>query len=130
MAIKKLFLCHPREAAAEVLALADALRLRGIVPWVDQQVGFSLGDPQVDEARRVIHDECFGLLLYATQDTFKSDFIGCIEMNEAIRARDDDPSFVLVALPRRLTFKELSRLGLETYGVDLARFASRPLTNM
>lgn len=125
VAIKKLFLCHEREAAGEVHTLAEALRLRGIVPWVDQQGGFSLGDAQVDEARRVIRDECFGLLLYATREAFDSDFIRRIEMNEAIHAKDDDPSFVLVALPRRLGFDDLSRLSLATYGVDLAGFASR-----
>lgn len=129
MAIKKLFLCHPRAAAAEVHALAEALRLRGIVPWVDQQGGFGLGDAQIDTARRVIRQECFGLLLYATTDAFESDFIRRVEMNEAIGAHDDDSAFQLVTLPRRIDFRELARLSLATYGLDLAGFASRALTS-
>jgi hypothetical protein len=125
--VKKLFLCHPREAAAEVHRFADALRLRGVVPWVDQQGGFSLGDAHVDEARRVIREECFGLLLYATADAFASDFIRRIELREAIHAKDDDAAFVLFALPRRLGFDHLSRLSTAAFGVDLANFASRSL---
>ncbi len=108
MAIKKLLLCHPRAAAAEVHMLAEALRLRGIVPWVDQQGGFSLGDAQIDTARRVIREECFGLLLYATTEAFESDFISRVEMNEALGAHDDDPDFQLAALPRRIDFRELT----------------------
>ena len=128
MAIKKLFLCHPRAAAAEVHALAEALRLRGIVPWIDQQGGFGLGDAQINTARRVIREECFGLLLYATTDTFESDFIRRVEMNEALGSHDDDPAFQIVTLPRRIDFRELTRLSLATYGLDLAGFASRALT--
>lgn len=127
MVIKKLFLCHPRGAADDVHRLADALRLRGIVPWVDQQGGFSLGDAQIDEARRVIREECFGLLLYATEDAFTSDFIRRVELHEAIQVHDDDAAFALFALPRRIEFDELSRLSIETFGVDLANFASRRL---
>jgi hypothetical protein len=127
MAIKKLFLCHPREAAGEVHRLAEALRLRGIVPWVDQQGGFSLGDGHVDEARRVIREECIGLLLYATREAFASDFIRRVELHEALHAKDDDAAFVLFALPRRIGFDELSRLSTAAFGVDLANFASRPL---
>jgi hypothetical protein len=128
VAIKKLFLCHPREAAAEVQMLAEVLQLHGIVPWVDQQGGFSLGDAQIDTARRVIREECFGLLLYATTEAFKSDFISRVEMNEALSAHDDDPAFQLVALPRRIEFSELSRLSLAAYGLDFAAFASHTLT--
>ena len=128
MAIKKLFLCHPREAATEVQALAEALRLRGIVPWVDQQGGFSLGDAQIDMAHGVIREECFGLLLYATTEAFESDFISRVEMNEALGAHDDGAAFQLVALPRRIDFRELTRLSLAAYGLDLAAFASRTLT--
>lgn len=127
MAIKRLFLCHPREAAGEVHRLAESLRLRGVVPWVDQQGGFLLGDAHVDKARRVIREECFGLLLYATADAFRSDFIRRIELHEAVHTKDDDPAFVLFALPRRLGFDELSRLSTAAFGVDLANFASRPL---
>lgn len=129
MAIKKLLLCHPRRASAEVHVLAEALRLRGIVPWVDQQGGFTLGDAQIDTARRVIREECFGLLLYATSDAFKSDFIRRVEMSEAIGAHDDDHAFQLVTLPRKIDFRKLSRLSLATYGLDLAGFASRALKN-
>lgn len=125
----KLFLCHPRTAAAEVHGLAEALRLRGIVPWVDQQGGFTLGDAQVDTARRVIREECFGLLLYATSEAFESEFIRRVEMNEAIGARDEDGVFLLVTLPRRIDFRELSRLSLATFGLDLAGFASRAMVN-
>ena len=128
MAIKKLFICHSRAAAAEVHMLAAALRLRGIVPWVDQQGGFSLGDAQIDTARRVIREECFGLLIYATTEAFESDFIRRVEMNEALSAHDDDPAFQLVALPRQIDFRELTRLSLAAYGLDLAGFASRALT--
>ena len=127
MAIKKLFLCHPREAAGEVHRLAEALRLRGVEPWVDQQGGFSVGDAHVDEVRRVLREDCFGLLLYATADAFASDFIRRVELREALHTKYDDAAFVLFALPRRIRFDELSRLSTAAFGVDLANFASRPL---
>ncbi len=129
MAIKKLFLCHPRTAATEVHALSEMLRLRGIVPWVDQQGGFCLGDAQIETARRVIREECFGLLLYATEDAFESDFIRRVEFVEALGAYDDDPSYQIVTLPRRIDFRELARLSTATFGIDLAGFASRVLTD-
>jgi hypothetical protein len=128
LAVKKLFLCHPRSAAHEVHILAEALRLRGIVPWVDQQGGFRLGDAQIDTARRAIREDCFGLLLYATADAFDSSFIRRVEMAEALIAHDHNADFLLLALPRSMDFRELARISLAAYGFDLSGFASRSPT--
>lgn len=124
MPIMKVFLCHQHDSAPEVHILARELRLRGLVPWVDKQGGFMLGDDQIDRARTVIREECFGLLLYATRKAFGSDFIKRIELHEAIQAKDDDARYVLAALPRKLNYARLSQLSLATYGVDLASYAS------
>lgn len=98
------------------------------MPWVDQQDGFRLGDAQIDTARRVIREDCFGLLLYATADAFDSSFIGRVEMVEALIAHDDNADFLLLALPRSMDFRELARISLAEYGLDLSGFASRSLT--
>jgi hypothetical protein len=125
--LKRIFLCHNRDDAEEVGALATALRLHGISPWVDQQGGFSLGDGQLSEARRGILEDCFGLLLYATSDVFDSDFIRRVEVEAALEAKDRDARFLLAALPRGLGFKELSVRSLETFGIDLSGYASHRL---
>jgi len=125
--LKKLFLCHSRENAEEVDVLASVLRLRGLSPWIDRQGGFRFGDGQVSEAQRAIHDDCFGLLLYATPQVFDSDFIRRVEIEAAIHAKDRDPRFVLAAVPRDLGFRQLSARSAEAFGVDLSNYASHAL---
>lgn len=127
VSIKKVFLCHQHDSAHEVHALAQELRLRGLVPWVDKQGGFMLGDDQVGRARTVIREECFGLLFYATQKAFGSDFVKRVELHEAIHAKDDDVRYLLAALPRKISYTRLSQLSLDAYGIDLASYASHLL---
>lgn len=127
MAIKKLFLCHPRTAAVEVHNLAEEIRLRGVVPWVDQHGGFIIGDQNAETARRVLREECSGLLLYATDKAFDSDFIGRVEIDEALQAKDDDSEFDLIALPRGMGFGQLAEQSIAAFGFDLTQFASRAL---
>lgn len=125
--LRKIFLCHSREDAAEVDLLASILRLRGIPPWVDRQGGFRVGDEQVTEAQRAIREDCFGLLLYATSQVFDSAFIRRVEIEAAIHAKDREPHFVLAAVPRGLGFRQLSASSKAAFGVDLGNFASQAL---
>ena len=75
MTPKKLFLAHYSGDANEVDYLATELRLHGILPWVDKDGGFSVGDELESEARRAIRKDCFGLLLYGTDSVFERPFI-------------------------------------------------------
>jgi hypothetical protein len=128
--LKKLFLCHASSGAVEIRMLAEELRLRGVAPWVDKDGGFRVGVESAGEAERVICEDCFGLLLYATPEAFDSDFIRQVEVPKGIRCREEDPSFVLFAVPRRMGFKELSERSIETFGTDLAAYSSRALEDV
>lgn len=122
--LKELFLCHYSGDAAEIGVLAEELRLRGVAPWVGKEGGFSVGDENAGEAERAIGEDCFGLLFYATPEAFASDFIRQIEINKALRRKEEDPSFVLFAVPRGIGFSGLSAKSVETFGTDLAAYAS------
>jgi hypothetical protein len=50
-----------------------------------------------------------------------------VEVRRALRRKEEDPSFALFAVPRRMGFTELSRRSIETFGVDLAAYSSRAL---
>ena len=125
--LEELFLCHSSTDAQEIRVLAEELRLRGVVPWVDKNGGFQVGDENAGEAERAIDEDCFGLLFYATPEAFSSDFIRQVEVQRALRRKEDDPSFALFAVPRRMGFAELSRRSIEIFGVDLAAYSSRAL---
>jgi hypothetical protein len=122
--IEEIFLCHHGDDAPEINLLAEELRLRGLVPWVDKDGGFSVGDESAGGADHAIDKDCFGLLLYATPEVFGSDFVRQVEIRRALRRRDEDSSFVLFAVPRRMGFEELSAKSVETFGVDLAAYSS------
>lgn len=120
--MKKLFLCHYREYAAEVELLAQTLRQYGIVPWLDREGGFQLGDGFVDEAKRVIRNECFGLLIYATPELFERPFILNVELHEAIEQKERDPNFVIITVLRGMSTDELKKLSISHLGVDLSLY--------
>jgi hypothetical protein len=122
MALKKLFLCHYCGDATEVRELALELRLHGILPWVDKQGGFSIADDCAAEARRAISEDCFGLLIYATERVFERPFIREVEMDQAIKAHESDLSFALFAVPRGISFKTLTERSQQHFGIDLSRF--------
>ena len=124
MTLKRLFLSHYSGDVDEVSELATELRLRGIIPWVDRDGGFSIGDELETEARRAIREDCFGLLLYATNRVFDRPFIRNVEIAEAKRVRESNSNFVLFAVPRGIGFDQLERRSLEGYGVDLSAFHS------
>ncbi len=126
--MKKLFLCHYSRDAAEVYDLALELRLRGIVPWVDKHGGFLIGDSAPDEARRAIREDCFGLLLYATPQVFERPFIRDIEIPASIQAAEQDKSFALFAIPRRLKFIELSKLSQDYFGFDISQYHTQGIS--
>jgi hypothetical protein len=126
-ALEKLFLCHYSGDVTEVVTLAEELRLRGVAPWVDKQGGFSVGDENAGEAERAIGEDCFGLLFYATPEAFGRVFIRQIEINKALRRKEEDPSFVLFAVPRRIGFGELSERSIAVFGTDLAVYASQEI---
>jgi hypothetical protein len=128
MPLKKFFLSHYNRNADEVQVLAEALRLHGIVPWVDKDGGFHVGDHSAAEARRAIHEDCFGLLFYATRPAFTRKFIRDVEIDEALQIKQSDPAFVLVAVPRRLTFQSLSDLSQKHFGQDLSLFHTLPVS--
>ena len=125
--MKEIFLCHAGDDAPEIRVLAEELRLRGVVPWVDKEGGFKVGDESAGEAERAIDEDCFGLLLYATPEAFGSDFIRQVEVRRALRRKEREPSFVVFAVPRRMGFRRLSERSIEEFGVDLAAYSSRAL---
>ena len=112
MALHKLFLSHYHGDAADVQELACELRLRGIVPWVDKDGGLQIGDESQAEARRAISDDCFGLLLYATERVFDRPFIREVELHQARVTKAADPSFLLFAAPRGINFTALAEKSL------------------
>lgn len=122
MPLKKLFLAHASSDAPELSNLATHLRLHGIVPWIDKDGGFAVGDHSEEEARRAIREDCFGLLLYATRDSFNRPFIRDVEIDEAKTVKAANDHFALFAVPRRLTFPELRRLSLLHFDYDLAPY--------
>jgi hypothetical protein len=129
--LEEIFLCHASDDAREIQMLAEELRLRGMAPWVDKDGGFQIGDASAGEAERVIGEDCFGLLFYATPEAFSSDFIRLVEVRRAVRRKEEeDPSFVLFAVPRRIGFKELSERSIEAFGTDLAGYSSRALEHV
>jgi hypothetical protein len=123
VSVKELFLCHHSVAASQVYQMATELRLRGIVPWVDKQRGgFKVGDSSPEEARRVILEDCFGLLLYATPGVLRRWFIREIEIPAAKEAKQRDPTYVLTAFARGVGFSTLSKQSKAQLGVDLGEF--------
>ena len=125
--LRKLFLSYHSDFADEVRELATELRLRGIVPWVDKDGGFRVGDESEAEARRAIREDCFGLLLYATETVFDRPFIRDVELDEARKVRAEDPAFVLFAMPRDLSFQELKTRSAEEFGINLSAFHGVPV---
>ncbi len=128
--MKKLFICHYSGDAAEVYALAQELRLRGVIPWVDKQGGFLIGDSSPDEARRAIQEDCFGLLLYATPEVFERPFIRDVEVPAGIQAVERSKDFVLFAVPRRLSFSDLSKQSLNYFGMDLSKYHTQGILRL
>lgn len=121
--MKELFLCHHSKFASEVAVLATELRLRGVAPWVDKERGgFLIGDSSLQEARRVIQEDCFGLLLYATPGVFERWFVREVEIPAAKQAKALDPGYVLTAFCRSLTFRTLMRKSLASFAIDLSEF--------
>ncbi len=125
--MEKIFLCHASEDAAEIRVLAEELKLRGIAPWLDKDGGFGIGDESAGEAERAIGEDCLGLLFYATSEAFESDFIRQVEVGSAVRRKEEEPSFVLFAVPRRMGFGELSERSVRAFGLDLAAYSSLAL---
>lgn len=125
--MKRLFLCHFTHQDAEVTALAEELHLRGVPLWLDHEGSFGFGDNVQAETRRVIGDpdETFGLLLYATPEALTRDFINRIELHEAIRRKEKDGQFLLLAVPRRMSFDRLAQITLEKLGENLTLFKSQ-----
>lgn len=124
MAPKKLFIAHCGRDAAEVHALANELRLRGIIPWVDKQGGFQVGDHSEAEARRAIREDCFGLLVYASREVFDSEFVRDVELHEAKLVKARRPEFLLFAVPTGMDFATLQDLSYSEYGIDLSAYHS------
>lgn len=130
--MRKLFISHYTEYDHEVTALAQELHLLGVPVWLDHEAGFTAGGNLPDEARKAILDkhETFGLILYATPEVFKRDFIGRVEIQSALRRMDTDPDFVLMALPRGMSFNRMAELSTKHFGVDLSTFKSSQVTGV
>lgn len=125
MPLKELFLSYQHDSADEIANLATELQVRGVVPWVDKlRGGFRVARESPVEARRVIREDCFGFLLYATEEAFESEFIREVEVDEAKRARADDASYLLFAFGRDMGFKNLSCKSLNAFGIDLGAYHS------
>jgi hypothetical protein len=121
--VKELFLCHHSKFAGEIDELAAEHRLRGVAPWVDKhRGGFLIGDSSPEEARRVIQEDCFGFLLYATPGVFDRRFIREVELPAAKQAKAQDANYVLTGFSRGLSFRTLRQRSLESFGIDLSEF--------
>jgi hypothetical protein len=120
--IKRLSLSHFDGEADEVKQLATQLRLRGIVPWVDKAGGFEIGDHSPSKARHAIREDCFGLLLYATEAAFTREFIRDVEIDEARKAHQAQPDYLLLAVPRGMGFDDLKEQSVRAFGFDLSPF--------
>jgi hypothetical protein len=120
--MKKLFLAHYSGDAHELWEQATELRLRGIIPWVDKAGGFAVADESEVAARRAIREDCFGLLLYATASVFDRPFIRDVEVNEALKARQQDANFALFAVPRGISHAELKTESRRGFNFDLGRY--------
>jgi hypothetical protein len=112
-----------------VSILAEQLRVRGIVPWVDKQGGFLIGDRNETEARRAIQDDCLGCLLYATPTVFERPFITDIEMPAAVEQHSRDASYLIFAVPRELGFSDLATKSKDAFGLNLADHHCIPVSD-
>lgn len=116
------FLSHQHDSIGSITQLADELRFRGIVPWVDKLPGgFRAGDDSEHEARRVIKNESSAFVLYLTDRALCSDFIGRIELPEALLRKQREPSYPIVVISPHYRFSELRSLTKEHFGFDLAQ---------
>jgi hypothetical protein len=121
--LKALLLSHQHEAAAEIAELATEMQVRGVVPWVDKRRGgFRAARESRPEARRVIREDCFGLLFYATEKVFESEFIREVEIDEAKRNREADSSYLLFPFARDMGFGTLKERSLAAFGIDLSAY--------
>jgi len=123
--MKKLFVCYHSQYSTEVDALAQALRLRGIAPWVDEQGGLEVGDQNEEEIRRAICEECWGFLLYCSPSIFDRKFITEVEVPAALEAREGNPAYRLISVPRDISLKDLSIRSFEFWGRDLTQWQLR-----
>lgn len=81
-----------------------------------------VGDSSPQEARRVIQDDCFGTLLYATTGLFDRRFVREVEIPAAIEVKTRDPKYVLTAFLRGLPFGTLREKSQSNFGIDLSEF--------
>src|SRR5579871_4127852 len=115
-------MCHYSGDAPEIDALVEELKLRGIPVWVYRDGGFRIGDNTQEVAREVIADgtQTFGLMLYATPTAMTREFIRRIELHEAVRRKERDPDYLLMAVVSNMGFDDLARLSVEAIGEDLS----------
>jgi len=125
--LKKLFLSYHHTDAKAVARIESALRLRGIVPWLDWRDGFTVGDDVAKEAKRAIREDCFGFMLYAGKQAFESGFIRNEEMFEARHKKEQDPDFLLFPVLCELSFNDLQLLSTKEFGINLAAFHGIPI---
>ncbi len=120
--MNKLFLAHHSDYADEVAFLADELRLRGVSPWLDEQGGLEVGDQNEEEIRRAICDQCWGFLLYCTPSIFDRKFITEVEVPAALGAREGNPAYRLITVPRGITVNDLSTRSFDSWGRNLTQW--------
>ena len=123
--IRPVFICHHQKWREEVHQLADELRLRGVVPWVDVQGGFKIGDHTTTEARRAIREDSFGTIAYATPGVFERPFIRDTEIPTALAAWDDDHRYLLSVVARGQGYDQISADSRLHIGRDLGPFTGR-----
>jgi hypothetical protein len=99
------------------------------MPWVDKQGGFLIGDRNEDEARRAIREDCLGCLLYATPTAFERPFITQIEIPTAFERLSADAGFLIVTVPRKISFAELAAKSKEAFSFNLAEHHCIPVSD-
>ncbi len=130
MSLKKLFLSYHHDDVKAVEYIESALRFRGIVPWMDKRSGFFFADPVANEVKRVIREDCFGFLLYASEGAFSSNFIQKEEMFEARHKKEQDANYMLVAVPYKMSFEDLRRRCDQRFQIDLSAYYAPHIEGM
>lgn len=114
------FLSYEHHSAAEIQLLAQELRYRGVVPWVDRLPGgFKAGDQSEQEARRVIDENASELVLFLTPEVLDSHFIRTIEIPQALYRRAVDPAFRIVVASPSYGFGAMRDLTKTHFDIDL-----------
>ncbi len=122
------FLSYSWSHLAEVGALEELLRTRGVPLWRDKS-GLLFGTGQEDEIRRVIGEACSGAALHLSPEALEGGvgFIPQVEVPAIADRSARDPRFFVGGLFRGYTPAEAQQALHARTGVSIANFWGKPL---